>query len=175
MAKASPVQSFLLSVVPAIMTLLLLLIYLVPKHISGLGSFMPLLPLAPVFYWGLHPRQMPYWFVFALGLVMDSVSGQPLGLSSLLNVFFLAMVQAQHKHLHKEGFPIKWSYFALLLGGIMSLHFLLIAMFNSAMSGFLYALIQWALTVGLYPVLHRFFDMVERHSARQRWLSEIRR
>src|SRR6266478_1286686 len=95
---------------PGLITTALAIFFLSSKHLSGLGQFMPALPLIPVFYWGLtHTRDMPYWFLFALGLVMDAVMGAPLGLSSLLYMLFLKLLHMQRRFIHKEGFVIKWS------------------------------------------------------------------
>lgn len=158
------------AVLPGVITLLLLTFYLVPKHMSGLGNFMPLLFMIPMFYWGFYSaREMPYWFVFILGLLMDSANGQPLGLSSFLYVVFLALIHAQHKYIYKEGFVIKWGYFALLLGGICLLHWLLVTLFNSSPQRIWFALIQWFLTVCCYPLFHQMFDALHHHISQKRW------
>src|ERR1700722_13163714 len=97
-------ELFFLSALPALITAALAVFFLASKHIAGLSHFMPLLPLIPVFYWGMaHAREMPYWFVFPLGLMQDAVTGLPLGLSSLLYIFFLLLLHAQRKYIHKEG------------------------------------------------------------------------
>ena len=68
------------SAIPALITLALLSFYLVPKHIDGLDSFMPLLPLIPMFYWGINDdRLMPYWFVFLVGLLPRCSGGPTVG------------------------------------------------------------------------------------------------
>ena len=160
------------SALPALITLFLLAFYLVPKRISGLDSFMPLLPMIPIFFWSVHyPKSIPYWFVFLIGIIQDSVTGQPLGLSSLLNIIFLVMIQAQYKYIHKEGFVIQWVYFCMLLLAITVLHFLLIAIFYMDMHGIKPALIQWFLTVCCYPLLHRGFEALHQRISQQRWLA----
>jgi rod shape-determining protein MreD len=155
---------------PSLITLLLVIFYLAPKHIPGLSHFMPILPLIPVFYWGLmHAREMPFWFVFALGLIMDAVTGMPMGLTALLYVFFLAMLHAQRKYIHKEGFIIKWGYFAMLLAVTGAIHWLLMLFLNGQGQGVATAMIQWLLTVCCYPLFHRCFDMLYGHIHSRRW------
>jgi rod shape-determining protein MreD len=155
---------------PGLITLLLAVLFLSAKHISGMSHFMPALPLIPVFYWGMmKAREMPYWFVFMVGLVIDSVSGLPLGLSSLLYVFFLVLLHAQRKYFYKEGFVIKWGYFALLLGATSALNWVLLSLFNSHAETVLPAVIQWFLTVGCYPALHKGFDGLTEHIHSRRW------
>jgi rod shape-determining protein MreD len=159
-----------LTSLPALITLALALFFLTAKHINGLNHFMPALPLIPIFYWGMtHARDMPYWFVFALGLVMDSVMGLPLGLSSLLNVFFLMLLHAQRKYIHKEGFVIKWAYFALLLGVTTIASWVMLSLFASRAQPFSPAFIQWLLTLCCYPVLHQMFDNLSNYISSRRW------
>ncbi|MBY0408217.1 MAG: rod shape-determining protein MreD, partial [Rickettsiales bacterium] len=135
-----------------------------------LSHFMPVLPILPMFYWGMmQARDMPYWFVFAIGLVMDSVMGLPLGLSSLLFIFFLVMVHAQRKYFHKEAFVIKWGYFAILLGIASIANWLLLTFFIQHSEPFVPALLQWLLTMCLYPVMHAFFDGLYEHIHSRRW------
>lgn len=155
--------------VPCLITFACVIVYLVPKHISGLGNFMPMLPMIPIFYWGLtEPRVMPYWVVFAFGLIIDSTTGLPLGMSAFLGVAFLAMLQAQHKYIHKEGFVIQWGYFALLLGITGILHWLLLFIFYKEMPGLKYPVIQWILTVCCYPFCHQIFAVLSDSISRER-------
>jgi rod shape-determining protein MreD len=155
---------------PGIITALLAVLFLSAKHITGMSHFMPILQLIPVFYWGMmQAREMPYWFVFMLGLVIDAVSGLPLGLSSLLYVFFLLLLHAQRKYFYKEGFVIKWGYFALLLGAASIMNWAMLSVFNSRSESFLPAFIQWCLTVGCYPALHKGFDGLHDHIHSRRW------
>ena len=155
---------------PAIITVLFTVFYLTSKHLSGLNHFMPALPIIPMFYWGMmQARDMPYWFVFAIGLVMDSVIGAPLGTSSLLFIFFLMMVHAQRKYFHKEAFVIKWGYFALLLGAVSIVNWLLLSFFMLRTEPVLPALLQWFFTMCLYPVLHACFEALHEYTLSRRW------
>lgn len=162
--------------VPCLMTLLLLVLYLAPKHIAGLGHFMPALPLIPIFYWGLfYPHEMPYWFAFAAGLVMDAVTGTPLGMSSLLYIVFLAMVQAQGKFIVREGFILQWGYFAMLLGLASFASWLFLLAVNGQAQGFFSGFIQWILTLCCYPLFHKGFDaLTDRIHDRRRMIQHRR-
>ena len=163
-------ELFFWSCVPPFITLLFLVAYLAPKHISGLAQFMPLLHMIPIYFWGLtHARDMPYLFVFALGLVVDAISGQPMGLSSLMNVLFLVLIHAQYKYIYKEGFVVKWGYFAGMLGIYAGAHWAVLFVFFSQSHGFWTALLQWLLTACCYPFFHLWFDRLHQHITQQRW------
>ena len=158
---------------PGLITLALLIVYLIPKHISGFGQVMPLFPLMAVFFWGLTQREtMPYWLVFLLGLVMDTATGLPLGLSSLLYVLFLAMLHAQRRYIRKEGFIIKWGFFALSLAALMALNWLLLWIFFAQFASIRPAVVQWLLSSCIYPFFHMGFGLLAEHMAARRWKLE---
>ncbi len=163
-------ELFFLAALPALLTLVFMLIYLAPKHVESIRAIMPLLPLLPVFYWGmLHTRAIPYWFMFLIGLVMDAASGAPMGLTSLLYMLFLALVTMQRKMVHKEGFMIKWSYFSILLLALLVLNWLGLAWAYAKTPPVLSAMMQWALTAACYPLAHYAFDFIEQYIHDRRW------
>lgn len=170
MSLSKRLELWLLAALPALLTLLLAVFYIVPKHIGPLSDVMPLLPLMPVFYWGLHKaRVMPFWFLFLLGLAMDAPTGMPLGWTSLLAMLFLLLLRSQRRYVHKEGFLVKWGYFAALLLVMQSLGWLLLSWSGGVAAPMLPALIQWALSVACYPPAHVAFDFLEEHIHDRRW------
>jgi len=155
---------------PSFVTALLAIFCMASKHIGGLDYFTPALYMAPIFYWGIaQARDMPYWFVFILGVVMDSITGLPLGISSLTYVFFLMLIHTQRKYIHKEGFVIKWGFFAVLLAVADIANWLLLAFFYSHAQVVAPALVQWLLTVCCYPVMHKICDGVYGYVHARRW------
>lgn len=158
------------AVLPALLALLLLAVYAAPKYLPGLSSIMPLLHLMPVFYWGLiHAREMPYWFVFLLGLLADAAGGLPLGFSALLYLVFLALLHVQRKYIAKEGFLAKWSYFAVLLAACEAGGWILMAILTGEPRGLAAVLARWALALCCYPMLHRAFDLLAECASERRW------
>lgn len=158
------------SALPAIITLVLAAFSLSTKHIPGLNNVMPMLQIIPIFYWGMvHAREMPYWFVFALGIVMDAVMGLPMGVTSLVYIAFLILLHKQRKYIHREGFVVKWGYFAILLGATVSLNWFGLSLFQVQFEGLGRAFVQWLLTVCCYPVMHRAFDAVHDFINMRRW------
>jgi rod shape-determining protein MreD len=163
-------ELYFLAAIPSLLTILLAILYLVPKHIDQLGNVMPLLPLMPVFYWGVQQaRAVPYWLMFAIGLMVDTVTSPFLGLSSLIYILFLWLLMAQRRFFHKEGFLVKWIYLAVLLLVITAINWLLLSWYNTAAQPILPAMTQWLITVACYPVLHKIFDLLEEHIHSRRW------
>ena len=164
------IELYGLALIPSASTFLLLLVCLTPKPLPGLAQFMPLLALIPVFYWGLAmARDIPYWFVFLTGLISDTVTGLPLGLSSLLYMVFLAMLRAQHKYIHKEGFTLKWAYFSALLAGLCAVQWLAVSLFYSQAQAVFPAVLQWFLTLCCFPFIHKTCDMLQEWILARRW------
>jgi rod shape-determining protein MreD len=150
--------------VPASITFLLFILFMIPKHLWGVGYVMPLLPLIPIFYWGkLHAQEMPYWFVCLIGLLIDIVSGTPLGLSSLLYLVLLVILHTQSKLINKEGFIVIWGHFIILTAIIFTIQWLVISLSNNQFNIILPAIIQYLLTVSFYPLFHSLFDRLAEH------------
>lgn len=158
-------------VAPAAITCVMFLLCIIPKHILGMNHIMPLLPLMPIFYWGtIQSPEMPYWFAFLIGLLMDVVSGLPLGLTALLYLIFLVMTHTQSKYIHKEGFIIILGYFMLLVAILCALQWLLISFSGKQVQAIPAAAMQWLLTIGLYPMFHKLFDNIAEHIKQRRWI-----
>lgn len=159
------------SFLPLAITCALVVFYVAPKHSAGLAHVMPQLYMIPIFYWGLLSlRGMPYLGVFLIGLMVDVLTGLPLGLTALLNLFFLLLVHTQRKYIIKEGFIGQWMYFSVLLLAIMGLNWVLLWLLQGWLFMFsMAALIQWLLTVCCYPIFHHIFDRLQGSVDRRRW------
>ena len=163
-------ELFYLSFVPPIITFALAIFFMAAKHIDGLDRVMPILPAIPIFYWGLaQARDMPYWFVFILGVVIDAISGLPLGLTSLTYIFMLLVLRSQRKYIHKEGFVLKLGFFALTLAVTDLVNWGMLSLYYSQFQPGGASMIQWFLTVCCYPLLHKWFDHIHEQLMSRRW------
>ncbi|MCE2927315.1 MAG: rod shape-determining protein MreD [Rickettsiales bacterium] len=159
-----------LAAVPAFILFLAIMLTLIPKHMDGLSQFMPLVYMPVVFFWAVHyPRHMPYWLVFVAGLLIDAIGGQPLGVSSLLMMGFLIVLHRRYKTIHKEGFVLQWAMFALILGGMFICQWLIMAIYHQMLMSPIHGLIQWFLTLCLYPLLHQVFDVTHQAVQNRRY------
>ena len=169
--KPKRFESVLWKTVPMIITLILFVFCIIPKHLWGMGYVMPALPLIPIFYWGrFGGAEISYWFVFIIGILTDAITGTPLGLSAILYLLFLAVLHAQSKYIHKEGFVIIWGYFMILLAGISFLQWLIISSLNGQFYATIPALIQLLVSISIYPLFHQFFDKISGHIKQRRWI-----
>jgi rod shape-determining protein MreD len=148
----------LLGCLPMLATFFLVLLTVAPKHIANLSNIMPMLYLAPIFIWAvMHPRDMNWWFLAAIGLFIDIATGLPLSLSALCILFFFLLARSQRKYIYKEGFVAMWGYFSLILLAMQIVGWGLYSYHQHMWAAAGGAFLQWLFTVMLYPPLHRFF------------------
>ena len=122
---------------------------------------MPPLHMAAIFYWGMADiRQMPYWFVFLCGILVDAVTGLPLGSSSFLYVFFVLLLRMQRRYVHKEGFLASWAFFSALLLVTSGIQWLMITSLGKTTHALFPLFMQWLITVCCYPFISRIFNVV---------------
>lgn len=164
------IMLWLLSCLPMLVVAALTLLYMIPKHIAGLSGVMPLLHLVPVFIWGvMHPRDISFLFLAALGLLIDVTTSLPLGFSALSMCIFFLLVRSQRKYIYREGFAAMWGYFTLLLLALQVVSWAGIALFYGELPSFGSAFMQWVFTVLLYPLLHTILIPWVERIARARY------
>lgn len=98
------------SALPALFTLIAMLLARVPFHDSGAGPFIPLFSLIFAYFFRLHfPNAAPLWLLFAFGLLEDFLAGGTLGLTSLLLLLVAALLE------RKRALFAQASFFADIL------------------------------------------------------------
>ncbi len=71
--------------------------------------------LMAVYYWSIYrPGLIPPWLAFGSGLLLDLLSGAPLGLNAALFVLCRMAVVDQRRFLFGQGFAMIWLGFACL-------------------------------------------------------------
>ena len=147
------------NLMPGLLTLLMILLTVAPRQITGRVDFMPVLVLIAIYYWGIfRPRLMQYWWVFLLGLLQDALMGMPVGMSSLLFLLFLFLVRWQGRMYARQSFMSMWFGFALLSATIFLLNWTMMTLFFGRPMVIQTAVIQWIMTAGIYPFLHQAFN-----------------
>jgi rod shape-determining protein MreD len=157
------IETGLRSALPFALTLLLTVLSTVPLGPPRLGPVMPALPVVAVFYWAVYrPDLMPYSATFAIGVVYDSLTGAPMGLSSLVLLTLQGLAGTQRKFFHGKTLAVAWAGFALLAAAAALLAWLLAALYHLYAVPVRALLFQTALTVAVYPLVAWPFGMVLR-------------
>jgi rod shape-determining protein MreD len=103
----------LTALVPALVTLACVFVARIPFGVPGLGSIMPLLPLAAVFFWSIRrPDMLTPLIVFGLGLVDDALAGTPFGLGALILMAVRWIAVGQRRVFLGKPFALMWWGFA---------------------------------------------------------------
>ncbi|HEY0527167.1 MAG TPA: rod shape-determining protein MreD [Stellaceae bacterium] len=149
--------------VPASITLLLAVASVLPVRVPGYASVTPLFPLMSVYHWIIYrPELMPPLALFLLGLVLDLLSGAPLGVSSLLFLIARSVVIRQRRFFANRPFPFVWM--GLMLLAVVAVAFLWAV--GSAVDGVLLdprpAALQAVLTVATFPAVSYLLVRVQR-------------
>lgn len=126
-------------VLPALLTLILVLISAAPVQVDIFGIGTPAFTLIAVYYWSLHhPGLMPAWLVFAIGVFEDLLIGAPLGVGTLLLLVTHVVISSQRRFLLAQPASMLWFGFILVALVAMAARWLM----ESAIAGHLFALEQ---------------------------------
>jgi rod shape-determining protein MreD len=139
---------------PTAVTLLLMLLADAPFGLAGQAILLPAMTLASVWFWSLHrPAAMPPAVVFVLGVLLDLLGFNPLGVGvlTLLATHGVA-IRVQHL-LAQQGFAIGWMAFVVVETAAASMGWALIALLTFRPIPFGPSMFQAVLTAALYPAL----------------------
>ncbi|MBK6896916.1 MAG: rod shape-determining protein MreD [Alphaproteobacteria bacterium] len=118
---------------------------------SGLGA--PLFLMA-VYYWSAYrPTLVPLWFVFFMGLLLDLLSGAPIGLNALVLVMVRWLVTDQRLFLTGQPFLIVWIGFFLVSVATILCQWFLMGALNLYWPPVQQAGIMIGLGAALFPVV----------------------
>lgn len=120
----------------------------------------PLLPFAAVYYWALYrPDLLPAPIAFVLGLLVDVLSGAPIGVCAATFTLAHGVLCRQRRFLIGRSFIINWMGFALVAAGSFVLVWVLTSILHGAPVPATALLFQVATTVAAFPLvfwlLHR--------------------
>ena len=131
--------------------LALVLLSTIPLQIAHLGEVRPVFMLMAVYYWTIL-RPSPPFAVFVLGLLLDLLSGYPLGMNALVLVLAQALTTHNRKFLLGQSFLVIWACFALVALVAGSLQWLLFCLYNLSFMPVRLMLASSILSALLFPL-----------------------
>ncbi len=133
---------------------ILIALSIVPFQVAHLGDIRPSFVLIAVYYWSvLRASPLIALLAFAVGLLIDLVSGYPIGMHAIAFVAAQWVTSAQRRFLMGQSFPVLWAGFALVALGVGLLQWGLFSLFNWTLVAPKLILISTALTVFLFPAM----------------------
>ncbi len=139
---------------PAVLTLVLVIINVMPLHIPGFSRIAPLLPLMAVYHWAIfRPRLLPAYLVFLIGLLQDVLTGTPIGVNALVLLAVYGAVLSQKKFFIGKSFFILWLGFSVIAAGALAVNWGLISAINLTLVEPRTVIFQYLLTLGFFPAV----------------------
>lgn len=136
---------------PALFTGLLIAVAAVPVGVPGLAAA---IALPPVFFWTIfRPAAMPPPAVFALGLLLDMVTFEPLGIGVLVLLVVHGVALRLRDWLVKQSFLLVWLAFCVFAAAGTALGFALQAVLMMQVPPRMPAVFQAGVAAGIYPAL----------------------
>ncbi|MBM3275054.1 MAG: rod shape-determining protein MreD [Candidatus Sericytochromatia bacterium] len=149
--------------IPLLATIVAVVLNVVPLRLPDYAPLAPGFVLMAVFYWTVHrPDLMRPWAVFLIGVLDDMLSGTPLGVNSLVLLFVHWAIVAQHRVFRGKSFLLIWLGFALVALGAKMLLAAVAFLIGYGLLDPLVLLVQYFLTLALYPPLALIMGRAQR-------------
>jgi rod shape-determining protein MreD len=153
---------------PMALAVLLLVLSGVPLGLPGLRGIAPSFAVPIVFFWTIwRPALVPPAAVFAIGLLADLLGAAPLGVSAFTLLLLAALVDANRRTLARQAALSAWVLFVPYAALTLGLMWLLASVLSLRVLPVEPALLQWLLTVALYPALAFLMGRADRWLAAQ--------
>lgn len=139
---------------PFLSTLGCVFISVVPLHTPGFALATPGFALMAVFHWSIYrPELLPQSAVFALGLLLDLLSGTPyVGVSALMLLLVRTGVLMERRYFVGRTFAVLWLAFLVTAAAVGALTWAVVGLLRGELLGTPPFVFETALTVACYPV-----------------------
>lgn len=152
---------------PLMITLALTYISVLPLRVPGLTPVTPVVTLIAVYYWSIYrPDLLPLVATFVIGIMQDTLSGAPLGLSSLILLLVQGVVISQRRFFHGKTFLVEWWGFILVAPVALLITWLLGSLYHGVFVAPRPLGFQLLLTIALYPALTWLFARMQHYLLR---------
>lgn len=152
------VDLFARSVVPFIMSLLLVILSVVPTYIPDYNQVTPVFALIAIYHWPVYrPNLLSLLPVFFLGFIQDLLLGTPIGLYILVFLTVYGIVFFQRRFFIGRPFIIYWIGFAVIAALASIESYLLASAWHLTLLNFDIIAFQYCLLLGLFPIITWIF------------------
>jgi rod shape-determining protein MreD len=139
---------------PGTTTILLMLMTQAPFNIPGQGALLVSVALIAIWFWSVfRPVAMQPPVVFCIGLLLDLLGYQPLGVGVLTLLVVHGVAARWRRTLTRQGFAMLWAVFAVLGAAVAVLIWALTAALRFRLFPLGPAVFQIALNAALYPAV----------------------
>ncbi len=141
-------------VFPSALTLVVLLVLSTPLGLPGQAAMQPAWALANVYFWSLYrPSSMPAGAVFIVGLLLDLLAQGPIGVGVLILLVVHGAALPLRRFLTRQGFAYVWMVFFGFAAAAAAAEWATVCLLTWRALPLWPALFEFALAVGMYPLL----------------------
>jgi hypothetical protein len=156
--RTSPVKVVILYLI----AVLFVIFNLSNIKIAGVSSLTPMFDLMIVFYFSIFCPVFPVWFVFLLGMWSDSLTGAPLGATSLCYIVLIkSLLLLNSKTMAMDNFKQIWKQFAFFSAAFLLMKWTILSIADGTTYSLWSPLLQFIISGVLYILMHRFFDYLK--------------
>ena len=124
-------------------------------------SALPNVAILMVMFWGLYrPVVFPYPVVLLLGLMIDVLSGQPLGTEACILLIVRLVIELRLRAWAERPFVAQWLLVAVLLAFALMGKGILQELYLKQSISWTRLTLVWLLSVLIYPLLHMLCSWV---------------
>ena len=148
---------------PTLIATFLVIVTQAPFRLPGVTPVTLGLSLIAVHYWALYqPKLLPAVAIFFVGLLQDMLVGTPIGLSAFSLLCAYGIVVSQRRFFQGKSFLVVWWGFSMTAIAVGVLRWVLVSIIEGKMVLFGPTMIEFLLTVTLYPFFGYLFVLVHR-------------
>jgi len=148
---------------PTVLTATLVLLSIVPWQLPLPNMAAPSVALMAVYYWGINrPVLLPPVIVFAIGLMQDTLGGDPIGLNALILLLAVAMVRRQRRFFLDKPFAVQWWGFMMVAAGAELVAWSVAAFLAGQVVDPAPSMYRLTLNILIYPILAWVFGLIGR-------------
>ena len=156
-------ENLLRLMVPHVLLLVLLLLSLVNLPLPYVGTVKPYLVLMAVYYWSIYrPTLVPPLLCFLMGMLLDIISGVPMGLNAFILVGVQWLVRDQRRFLMGQPYMTTWLVFGLVSLACGVWQWGLLGLVNFKWAHPLPGLVAVALSILLFPLVTLLLNLTHR-------------
>lgn len=160
-------QSFVDSIGRIGLTLLIVSVLVVlsvlPLGLKGYGDIRPAFVLMAVYYWAIYrPYMLSPLGTFITGLVLDLITGTPLGLQALVLMAVRLITATQQKFMLSQRFGVMWACFGLVAVASGLTQWLIFGLVNWQLTDLKPVLVSALISTLLFPVIAVPLYMINR-------------
>lgn len=148
---------------PYVILALFMMINLINLPFSSTGAVKPYLIVSFIYYWAIYrPTIIPPLLCFLLGVLMDILSGTPIGLHAFIFVGVQWLIRDQRRFLMGQPYGTIWAVFGLVCVACGAWQWGLLGLTQLSWPSPLFGLISIAMSLVLFPFISLLLNAIHR-------------